>query len=48
LPTKKSFAELIDVFVEASAGYLLRQFEAGVDALQIFSGCPQAAHTVRL
>lgn len=31
-----AFAELIDVLVAASAGYLIRQFEAGVDAVQIF------------
>jgi uroporphyrinogen decarboxylase len=30
------FAELIDRLVEASAAYLIRQFEAGVDAVQIF------------
>lgn len=30
------FAELIERLVDASAGYLLRQFEAGVDAVQIF------------
>ena len=28
--------ELIDLLVEASASYLVRQFEAGVDAVQIF------------
>jgi uroporphyrinogen decarboxylase len=32
----KVFAELIDRLVEASAAYLIRQFEAGVDAVQIF------------
>ena len=32
----EAFAELIDMLVEASAGYLIRQFEAGVDAVQIF------------
>lgn len=32
----EAFAELIDVLVEASANYLIRQFEAGVDAVQIF------------
>jgi len=32
----ESFAELIDVLVEASASYLARQFEAGVDAVQVF------------
>jgi uroporphyrinogen decarboxylase len=31
-----AFDELIDVLVEASASYLIRQFEAGVDAVQIF------------
>ncbi len=31
-----AFAELIDILVEASASYLLRQFAAGVDAVQIF------------
>jgi uroporphyrinogen decarboxylase len=31
-----AFAQLIDVLVEASAAYLIRQFEAGVDAVQIF------------
>jgi uroporphyrinogen decarboxylase len=31
-----AFADLMDVLVEASAGYLIRQFEAGVDAVQIF------------
>jgi len=30
------FAELIDLLVEASADYLIRQFEAGVEAVQIF------------
>lgn len=30
------FGELIDRLVRASANYLLRQFEAGVDAVQIF------------
>jgi uroporphyrinogen decarboxylase len=30
------FAELIDILVEASASYLIQQFEAGVDAVQIF------------
>jgi uroporphyrinogen decarboxylase len=30
------FAALIDILVEASATYLIRQFEAGVDAVQIF------------
>src|ERR1700683_1422044 len=32
----ESFATLIDRLVEASAGHLVRQFEAGVDAVQIF------------
>jgi uroporphyrinogen decarboxylase len=32
----EAFARLIDVLVEASAAYLIRQFEAGVDAVQIF------------
>lgn len=32
----KQFAALIDLLVEASAGYLIRQFEAGVEAVQIF------------
>ncbi len=31
-----AFAELIDVLVEASTSYLIRQFAAGVDAVQIF------------
>jgi uroporphyrinogen decarboxylase len=31
-----AFARLIDLLVEASAAYLIRQFEAGVDAVQIF------------
>src|SRR5262249_35699881 len=30
------FAELLDILVDASASYLIRQFEAGVDAVQIF------------
>jgi len=30
------FAELLDILVDASAAYLMRQFEAGVDAVQIF------------
>jgi uroporphyrinogen decarboxylase len=30
------FARLIDILVEASTDYLVRQFEAGVDAVQIF------------
>jgi uroporphyrinogen decarboxylase len=32
----EAFAELIDVLVEASTAYLVRQFDAGVDAVQIF------------
>jgi uroporphyrinogen decarboxylase len=32
----QAFAELIDLLVEASAGYLIRQFEAGIEAAQIF------------
>lgn len=31
-----SFAKLIDILVEASARYLIKQFAAGVDAVQIF------------
>jgi uroporphyrinogen decarboxylase len=31
-----SFAVLTDILVEASTAYLIRQFEAGVDAVQIF------------
>ncbi|HUZ32731.1 MAG TPA: uroporphyrinogen decarboxylase [Xanthobacteraceae bacterium] len=31
-----AFAQLIEILVEASATYLVRQFEAGVDAVQIF------------
>ncbi|MFZ3357835.1 MAG: uroporphyrinogen decarboxylase [Xanthobacteraceae bacterium] len=31
-----AFAELIEILVEASASYLIRQFAAGVDAVQIF------------
>jgi uroporphyrinogen decarboxylase len=31
-----AFAVLIDVLVEASAGYLIRQLQAGADAVQIF------------
>jgi uroporphyrinogen decarboxylase len=31
-----AFAELIDRLATASAGYLIRQFKAGVDAVQIF------------
>ena len=30
------FAELLDILVDASASYLIRQFKAGVDAVQIF------------
>jgi uroporphyrinogen decarboxylase len=43
LPTREfayrhpdDFAALVDTLVEASAAYLIRQFEAGVDAVQIF------------
>jgi uroporphyrinogen decarboxylase len=32
----EAFAGLIDILVEASANYLLRQFAAGVEAVQIF------------
>lgn len=32
----EAFAQLIDILVEASASYLIRQFAAGVDAVQIF------------
>jgi uroporphyrinogen decarboxylase len=32
----KLFDELLDILVDASASYLVRQFEAGVDAVQIF------------
>jgi uroporphyrinogen decarboxylase len=32
----QAFAQLIDLLVETSADYLIRQFEAGVDAVQIF------------
>lgn len=32
----QAFAALIDLLVEASAEYLVRQFEAGVEAVQIF------------
>jgi len=31
-----AFAALIDTLIEASAAYLIRQFEAGADAVQIF------------
>jgi uroporphyrinogen decarboxylase len=31
-----AFARLIDILADASVGYLARQFEAGVDAVQIF------------
>ncbi len=31
-----AFKRLIDILIEASAAYLIRQFEAGVDAVQIF------------
>ncbi len=33
---REAFAALIDVLVEASSAYLARQFDAGVDAVQIF------------
>jgi len=32
----QAFAELIDILVDASVDYLTRQFEAGVDVVQIF------------
>src|SRR5262249_46835255 len=32
----EAFAKSVDALVEASAGYLVRQFVAGVDAVQIF------------
>jgi uroporphyrinogen decarboxylase len=32
----EAFAKLVDVLIEASAVYLIRQFKAGVDAVQIF------------
>ncbi len=32
----REFAQLMDLLVEASASYLVRQFEAGADAVQIF------------
>jgi uroporphyrinogen decarboxylase len=32
----QAFSELIDLLVDASAEYLIRQFDAGVDAVQIF------------
>jgi uroporphyrinogen decarboxylase len=32
----EAFAELIELLVQASAEYLIRQFDAGVDAVQIF------------
>jgi uroporphyrinogen decarboxylase len=32
----EAFAKLIDILTEASASYLVRQFTAGVDAVQIF------------
>jgi uroporphyrinogen decarboxylase len=32
----EAFGELLDILVDASASYLIRQFEAGVDAVQIF------------
>jgi uroporphyrinogen decarboxylase len=33
---REAFAELIDLLVDASSGYLVRQFESGVDVVQIF------------
>jgi uroporphyrinogen decarboxylase len=32
----EEFAELVDILVQASVSYLIRQFKAGVDAAQIF------------
>ena len=32
----EAFAELIDILVDASVDYLVRQLQAGVDAVQIF------------
>ncbi len=32
----QAFAQLVDRLVEASSSYLVRQFEAGIDAVQIF------------
>jgi uroporphyrinogen decarboxylase len=32
----EAFAQLIDILVDASSDHLVRQFEAGVDAVQIF------------
>lgn len=32
----EAFSQLIDILVDASAAYLVRQFQAGVDAVQIF------------
>jgi uroporphyrinogen decarboxylase len=32
----EAFARLIDILVDTSIGYLVRQFEAGVDAVQVF------------
>jgi uroporphyrinogen decarboxylase len=32
----KAFTKLVDILIEASASYLIRQFAAGVDAVQIF------------
>jgi uroporphyrinogen decarboxylase len=32
----QAFSELVDLLVQASAEYLVRQFDAGVDAVQIF------------
>jgi len=33
---QEAFAELIELLIASSASYLIRQFEAGVDAVQIF------------
>jgi uroporphyrinogen decarboxylase len=33
------FEQLLELLVESSASYLIRQFEAGVDAVQIFDTC---------
>jgi uroporphyrinogen decarboxylase len=32
----EAFTKLVDILIEASASYLIRQFAAGVDAVQIF------------
>jgi uroporphyrinogen decarboxylase len=34
--TPELFEQMLDILVESSASYLIRQFEAGVDAVQIF------------